>query len=96
MTKLEFDEMDNVALESNARNLHGALYHRINTLQRDLNIARESINKQMSFIASLEEENKDLRKLAESRKQPEIKYTKEQVLQLFDEVTKNLFEMRTK
>jgi len=69
--------MDNSNLEAQARNLHGAMYRRINTLQRDLNIARETLNnqrsiirsreetieKQRNYLTSLEEENRDLKEL---------------------------------
>lgn len=43
MTMNELDALDNSELESQARSLHGALYKRINSIQRDLNIARETI-----------------------------------------------------
>jgi len=59
----ELDAFDNSQLESQARNLHGALYKRINRVQRDLNIARETIKKQKSYIQELETTNRDLSKM---------------------------------
>lgn len=41
----EYDEMNNSELQQNARDIHGALYKRINKLQRDLNVANALANK---------------------------------------------------
>jgi len=60
---MNFDDMDNTELMASARTTHGALYKRINTIQRDLNIVRESLRKAQNYIHELEIENKDLKEL---------------------------------
>jgi hypothetical protein len=50
----ELDAFDNNTLQQQGRNVHGALYKRINTLQRDLNISRETLKRSQAYAVELE------------------------------------------
>ena len=60
MEKFELDELDNDELQQQAKNLHGALYHRINRLQRDLNIAKATLEAASKRIKYLEDHSTTL------------------------------------